>query len=143
MYSHRTQQMNTTSYLNKQVGKIIVSREPIDVVRRSHILYRQDRYALSKNSKFENFGLLGTTKFRKGGTYFIYQSIRGNIPEYLNRQQHAVRISHVHSLVPCSFVQCFFLNKLSLPIKHHCVTPTLPLLTLDITTSHPLHLYLH
>ena len=95
MYSHRTQQMNT-SCLNKEVCKIIVSREPSVVVRHPHILYRQDRYELSKDSKFKNSGLLGTTEFRKGGTYFIYQSIRGNIPEYLNTQQHAVRISHVH-----------------------------------------------
>ena len=81
MYSHRTQQMNKTSYLNKQVRKIIVSREPIHVVRHPHILHRQDRYELSKDSKFKNSGLLGTTELRKGGTYFIYQSIRGNIPE--------------------------------------------------------------
>ena len=100
MYSHRTQQMNT-SCLNKEVCKIIVSREPSVVVRHPHILYRQDRYELSKDSKFKNSGLLGTTEFRKGGTYFIYQSIRGNIPEYLNTQQHAVRISHVHRPLTC------------------------------------------
>lgn len=112
MYSHRTQQMNTTSCLNKEVGKIIVSREPIEVVRHPHILYRQDRYELSKESKSKNSGLLGTKEIRKGGTYsyFIDQSIWGNIPEYLNRQQHTVRISNVHSLVQRPFLQCFFLN---------------------------------
>jgi hypothetical protein len=72
MYSHRNQQMNTTSYLNKQVPKIILSREPIEVVRKPHILQRQDRYELSKDSKFKNSGLLGNNELRKGGTYFIY-----------------------------------------------------------------------
>jgi hypothetical protein len=60
------------------------------------------------------------------GTYFIFQSIRGKIPEYLKRQKQRVRISHVHSLVLRSFLQRFFSNKMFLPFRYYHVTPTSP-----------------
>jgi hypothetical protein len=111
MYSHRTQQMNTTIYLNKQECKIIISREPIEKVKLPHILYRQDRYELSKDSDFKTSVLLGTKELRKGGMYFICQAIRGNIQEYLiTSAKRCKNLTRVQSRI-ASFPSTFLLKQ--------------------------------